>query len=256
MKKNIILTSVFLTLLVTAPVFAQEQNESGFFSRLSYIARTGYSIGGTATLGMPDTIRSIDSYKLTPSFSFGGDLRIELLNNWGIMTGLRIENKAMKADITTKNYRMEMVKGDSKLSGVFTGHVSQEVTEWMFTVPVEAMYTIKEKLVVRAGPYFSLLFYKDFSGIASDGYLRAGSPVGPKIIIGNKEGEWATYDFSDEMRIFQMGINLGFDGEVTHHAGISADLNWGLTGIFKSDFKTVEQTLYPIYGTISVFYKF
>ena len=53
-----------------------------------------------------------------------------------------------------------------------------------------------------------------------------------------------------------MGLALGIDGELTPHFGISADLNWGLTGIFKSDFKTVEQTLYPIYGTVSVFYKF
>jgi hypothetical protein len=37
--------------------------------------------------------------------------------------------------------------------------------------------------------------------------------------------------------------------------GFSFDLSWGLTGIHKSDFKTVEQTLYPIYGTIAVTYK-
>lgn len=37
--------------------------------------------------------------------------------------------------------------------------------------------------------------------------------------------------------------------------GVSADLNWGLTGIFPGDFKTVEQTLYPVYGTIGVFYR-
>lgn len=28
-----------------------------------------------------------------------------------------------------------------------------------------------------------------------------------------------------------------------------------LTGIFPSDFKTVEQALYPVYGTIGVFYR-
>ena len=36
---------------------------------------------------------------------------------------------------------------------------------------------------------------------------------------------------------------------------VSFLLNWGLTGIFPSDFKTVEQTLYPVYGTIGVFYR-
>ena len=37
--------------------------------------------------------------------------------------------------------------------------------------------------------------------------------------------------------------------------GLSFDLSWGLTGIHKSDFKTVEQTLYPIYGTIALTYR-
>jgi hypothetical protein len=37
--------------------------------------------------------------------------------------------------------------------------------------------------------------------------------------------------------------------------GVSADLSWGLTGVFPGSFKTVEQTLYPIYGTIGVFYR-
>ena len=34
-----------------------------------------------------------------------------------------------------------------------------------------------------------------------------------------------------------------------------ADLSWGLTGIFKKDFDTIEQTMFPIYGTIGVIYQ-
>ncbi|MBO4786776.1 MAG: outer membrane beta-barrel protein, partial [Prevotella sp.] len=65
-----------------------------------------------------------------------------------------------------------------------------------------------------------------------------------------------TYDFSDEMRNFQVGIAAGVDWQLYQNFGLSADVNWGLSGIFKSDFKTVEQSLYPVYGTIGVFYKF
>ena len=36
---------------------------------------------------------------------------------------------------------------------------------------------------------------------------------------------------------------------------MDADLNWGLSGFFKSSFKTLDQTLYPIYGTIGIAYK-
>ena len=80
-------------------------------------------------------------------------------------------------------------------------------------------------------------------------------PTGPKILMGNREGEWATYNFDDDMRSLQFGIGLGVDWQLHKRLGVSADLNWGLTGIFPKDFKTVDHTLYPVYGTIGVFYR-
>jgi hypothetical protein len=171
------------------------------------------------------------------------------------MTGLRLENKGMKATVTTKAYFMEVVKGDQKMSGLFTGRVEQEVKQWMLTVPVQATFTLSHRVMLKGGPYVSFLLSKGFSGIASDGYLRKDSPTGPKILMGNREGEWATYDFDNDMRGVQFGVGIGVDWRVYKCLGVSADLNWGLTGIFPSDFKTVEQTLYPVYGTIGVFYR-
>ena len=86
-------------------------------------------------------------------------------------------------------------------------------------------------------------------------YATESARVKDTIIIGNKEGEWATYDFTDDMRNFQVGVGVGLDWYWSKSLGVSAELNWGLTGVFKSDFKTVEQTLYPLYGCVSVFYK-
>lgn len=251
MKKIIMLFAICATLFVSNNATAGNLPEN-----LELKARVGYSIGGTAPLGIPATIRSIDAFRLTPSVMAGFDVNMSLQSGWGVMTGLRFENKAMDAEVTTKGYRMEVVKGDSKINGLFTGHVKQDVTEWMLTLPIMATYDLGQKVTLKAGPYFSLLLSKDFSGIASDGYLRQGDPTGPRINMGNKEGEWATYDFSDDMRNLQMGVAVGVDWLLHPHFGLSADLNWGLTGIFNSDFKTVEQTLYPIYGTIGVFYKF
>jgi hypothetical protein len=126
----------------------------------------------------------------------------------------------------------------------------------MFTLPIEATLALSRKVTLKAGPYFSLLVSKKFDGIAADGYIRQNDPTGPRINMGDKEGEWATYDFSEDMRNLQMGIAAGVDWQLHRNIGLSADVNWGLTGIFKKDFKTVEQTLYPIYGTIGAFYKF
>lgn len=249
MKLKILFTGI-LALLASTLLKANSWDDD-----LQVKARAGYSIGGTAPIGMPETIRSIDAYKLTPSFMFGLDIQKSIGDKWGLLTGLHFENKAMNGDVTTKAYHMEVRKGDSMMEGLFTGKVHQEVTQWMFTLPIQATYGFNDKLQLKAGPYFSLLINKDFSGIASDGYLRQNDPTGPKILMGSKEGEWATYDFSDDMRRFQFGLAVGIDWQFYRNFGLSADLNWGLNGIFKSDFKTVDQTLFPIYATIGLFYR-
>ena len=250
MKKNIA-----YILLVAASLFIGSRAEAVTPDSLQLKARVGYNIGGTTPIPLPETIRSLDSYSLTPSFMAGFDAMLPLNQQWGIMAGLRFENKGMKAEVTTKAYFMEVVKGDQRMAGHFTGHVEQEVKQWMLTVPVQATLTLSRKLMLKGGPYVSFLLDKGFSGIASDGYLRKDTPTGPKILMGNREGEWATYDFDDDMRSVQFGIGIGADWQISKCLGVSADLNWGLTGIFPSDFKTVEQTLYPVYGTIGVFYR-
>ena len=250
MKKNI----AYIILIVTS-LFVGSPAQAVTLDSLQLKARVGYNIGGTSPIPLPETIRSLDSYSLTPSFMVGFDAMLPLTQQWGIMAGLRFENKGMKAAVTTKAYFMEVVKGDQKMAGLFTGHVEQEVKQWMLTVPVQATLKLSDKVMLKGGPYVSFLLNKGFSGIASDGYLRKDSPTGARILMGNKEGEWATYDFGDDMRSLQFGIGIGADWQVHKRIGVSADLNWGLTGIFPGDFKTVEQTLYPIYGTIGVFYR-
>ena len=249
MKKNIAL------LLVASALTFGSHLQAGTLDSLQVKARVGYNIGATTPIPLPETIRSIDSYSLTPSFMIGVDATLPISTKWGLMTGLRFENKGMKTDVTTKAYYMELVRGDQQMAGLFTGHVHQKVTQWMLTIPIQAMFKLSRKVSLKGGPYVSFLTGKGFSGIASDGYLRKDSPTGPKILMGDKEGEWATYEFDDDMRNLQFGIGIGVDWLVYKGLGVSADLNWGLTGIFPSDFKTVEQTLYPVYGTIGVFYR-
>ena len=227
----------------------------GMLESIQLKARVGYNIGGTVPLPLPETIRSIESYSLTPSLMVGLDGMMPLSQKWGVMAGLHFENKGMKAAITTKAYYIEVVKGDQKMAGLYTGHIDQDVKQWMLTVPVMATFQLSRKLMLKGGPYVSFLLNKEFSGIASDGYLRRDNPTGAKILMGDKEGEWATYEFNDNMRSLQLGIGIGADWQVHKRIGVSADLNWGLTGVFPGDFKTLEQTLYPIYGTIGVYYK-
>lgn len=252
MKKTIynIIAIAIVAVLMPAQAVAGD-----FWDSLQVKARVGYNIGGTAPIPLPQTIRSIESYKLTPSFMVGADAEYGFDDNWGLLVGLRVENKAMRGIVKTKAYHMELVRGNSVMDGLFSGKVDQKVTEWMVTLPVEATLNVSRVVKLKLGPYVSYVFSRNFDGIASDGYLRQGTATGPKILIGDKEGEWATYNFSDNMRRFQFGAAFGADFRRGCRWGLSADINWGLTGIFKSDFKTVEQTLYPIYGTIGAFYR-
>ena len=228
---------------------------AGVIDSVDVRLRIGYNFGGTSPLSLPASIRSIDAFRPTLSPCIGAEMTIPVVRGqWSVVGGIRLENKGMDAEVTVRGYRMAMVKGNSQISGLFWGHVSQEVSQWMLTVPMSFQLSISD-FRFRLGPYVSLLVSKEFSGIASDGYLRQGDPTGPKIEIGNKEGEWATYDFSDDMRSLQWGVGIGVDWQMSSRLGLSADLHWGLSCIFQSDFKTVEQTLYPIYGSVGVFWR-
>lgn len=220
----------------------------------TFTARLGYSIGGTAPLPMPATIRGLNSYTLQPNISLGVDATKHFSAKWGALVGLRFENKGMKEDAEVKNYHEAIVRGGEELAGQFTGDVTTKVRQWMFTIPVQAVFSPSRKVDVRFGPYVSVLVSKGFEGYAHNGYLRQGDPTGPKVMLGDDKETRGDYDFDDEMRPLQFGLDLGADWRCYKRLGVYADLSWGLTGVHKSSFKTIEQTLYPIFGTIGVSY--
>jgi hypothetical protein len=113
MKKIYTIVLAFL-LMGLSPAQSVAETPEG----LRVKARAGWSIGGTAPLGVPATIRSIDSYKLTPSFLVGIDAQLPLSDQWGIMAGVRYENKAMNGDVSTKAYHMELRRGESVMEGL------------------------------------------------------------------------------------------------------------------------------------------
>lgn len=226
-----------------------------FFSDLQLSARVGYNIGGTAPLGLPASIRKINTFSCKSNFSVGVDAEKPLSDQWGMMLGLRFENKGMETDATVKKYYMEIVKGGDAMNGYFYGRNYTEVKEWMFTVPVQLAFHPSDGLRLKFGPYLSFLTSKNFSGYAYNGYLRGNNPIGPKVEVGNEDNTRGNYDFPDDMRSLHVGLNLGVDFKFYKNLGVFADLSWGLNGIFKKDFKTVEQTLYPIYGTLGLVYQ-
>jgi len=250
MKKTLIIL-VIAMMLPSLRVMAE-----GLGDGLSLKVKAGYSLGASAPYGMPDAIDGIDAFRLTPSFRAGADATLSLGSQWGVSAGLFVEKKAMDVAVRVKGYHMEMRQGTESIEGVFTGHVVQQISMLMLTLPVCATFAVSPKVELRAGVYGSLLLNKTFSGVASDGYIRRGGPTGPKIIIGDTPETQATYDFSDDLRNLQAGATVGVDWMPLSRLGFSLDLTMGFTSIFKANFKTVEQPLYPIYGTLGVFYRF
>lgn len=224
-------------------------------AHLNYRARLGYNIEGTAPVGMPATIRSLNEYELQPNISLGLDVERPFKGRWGMLAGMHIDNKGMKVDATVKNYHMVMTKGGDELEGYYTGNLVTKVELSMVTLPLQATYHLNDKLRLRLGPDFSYVYTRVFKGYVYGGYLRYIVPTGEKIYIGHDEDSRGTYDFSDHLRRLQMGIDAGIDWQWGQRWGLYADLQWGLTGVHESSFKTIEQTLYPIYGTLGITYR-
>ncbi|MCK9159721.1 MAG: porin family protein [Bacteroidaceae bacterium] len=257
--KNIIL--LILGILVPF-VSAIGQNESSQTlinaekNGWEYEMKFGINIGGASPIPLPESIRSIESYN--PKFNGmieGNATRwIGDSKKWGISAGIRIESKGMHAGATVKSYSTEVVDDGSKVSGYWTGYVNTKYNSILMTVPIMANYKLNDRWNLRAGIYMSYMLDGDFSGYVSDGYLRQGTPTGQKILFTN--GKQGTYNFSDDLRHIQTGIQIGASWLAYKHFRLNGDLEWGLNDIFEKNFKTVSFNMYPIYLNIGFGYKF
>lgn len=236
-------------------VMATGSHAEGLLQDISLRARLGYNLGGTAPVGLPASIRGLNKYTLQPTPIIGLDVTRPLTGRLGVTVGLHVENKGMKIDARVKGYHQEFVRGSEKLAGYFTGDVTTKAAMWMVTIPVQATYELTPNLQLRLGPYFSVLTDRNFTGYAHSGYLRVDDPTGAKIELGDDYATRGDFDFSDDLRHLQWGLGAGVDWTVYRRLGVFAELNWGLSGIHHSGFKTIEQRLYPIFGTFGVTYR-
>ena len=259
MKRILLLISLFFSIGIIHAQRAKDAKETstniikaalkGWHIRLG----AGVSVGGTSPLPLPAEIRAINSYNPTLCMQIEGAVQRKFGRHWGTIVGIRFENKGMKTDASVKNSPMEAVSDDGKgyVNGSWTGKVKTEVNNKYLTFPILATYTFNSRWQMQAGPYFSYLINGDFSGKAYDGYIREGDPTGQKSEVSS-----ASYDFSNDLRRFAWGLQLGGEFKAFSHLSISANLTWGLNGIFSSDFPSVTFALYPIYGTLGFNYLF
>lgn len=266
MKRNRILTVLALLALALLPARATTSSASrgaGADDRQTLLKaalkgvhvelRAGVLIGGTSPLPLPREIRGIESYNPTFCTSFEGAVEKDFERSpWGVKLGVRLETKGMRTRARVKNYHMEMTADDGGyMVGAWTGHVSTKVRNANLTFPILATYDIGTRWTLSAGPYVSWMFDGEFSGSAYDGYLRHVDPTGERVEVTR-----ASYDFSDDLRHFQWGAQVGAQWRAYKHLAVYADLEWGFNNIFPSDFTSVTFALYPIYANVGFTYIF
>lgn len=223
---------------------------------LEYEVNAGINIGGASPLPLSAEIREINSYKPHLNLQIGTSITKWLDKNhkWAVMSGFRLESKGMEANATVKNYGMEIIQDGKKLSGKWTGHVQTKYSTQQLTVPVVAVYQINERWKVNLGPYVAYAFTNSFDGYVYDGYLREGDPTGNKVSFEDESK--ATYDFGDNLRRFQWGVQCGGSWRAFNRLSVNANLTWGVNDIFEGSFKTVSFNMYPIYFNVGFGYLF
>jgi len=244
--KNIVITA--LLALSTTTVASASVLDS-----LRLDARLGYALGGTVPTHMGNEIRGIN--KFIPGFNFivAAEGSYPLSDRWAIHSGLRYELGSRDVDSRVKNYDIEVVRGDESLKGIFNGNVRIKTTQRRITLPIQAQFYLDEHWSLRAGIFMGWLASRKFWGWAYDGYLREGTPVGPKIEMGTEPGDRGDFDFDKNMRHMQWGIDVGADWRFSRRWGAFVELTYGLSGLFKSNFHSV-QTLRPLYGSLGISY--
>ena len=260
MSKMVKSISLFLLLFSVLTVSA-ENDKTGTsicstLKGLEYRIKAGFNIGGTSPLPLPAEIRKINSYRPGMQIAIEGNV-IKWFDGtkWGGLFGVRFENKGMKTDAQVKNYHMVMDSYDpvnpGHMEGAWTGYVKTNVKNSYVTLPFQAIYKVSKRWDIKFGPYISFLTNGDFSGTAYDGYIREGDPTGEKAEVSE-----ATYDFSNDLRTFQWGLDAGGEWRAYKHLSVYADLTWGLNSIFKKDFESISFNMYNVYLNFGFGYVF
>ena len=224
------------------------------FDDLRFDARVGYELGGTVPTHVDNKIRHLNSYNPGFNFTIAAEASYPFSERWAIHSGLRFELGSMDVDARVKNYDIEVVRGEESLDGIFNGNVRINSAQRRITLPIQAAFAINEQWRLRGGVFMGWLTNRRFWGWAYDGYLREGTPVGAKIEMGREPGDRGDFDFDQNMRHMQWGLDVGADWQFSRRWGLFAELTYGFSGLFKSDFHSV-QPLRPMYGTLGISYR-
>ena len=254
-----------ISLLLIASLFilvgnAQASNKGAFKSffteNIDYEVNAQFAIGGSMPTNFPQEIRKIESFN--PGLQLGLGLQATKWlcddQDWGVRLGARFQAKGMKTEARVKNYFTEVIMDNASIKGYYTGLVNTEVKNTYVVIPISVVKSISDRWNIYGGLNVSLLIDNSFTGYVSDGYLRKDVPTGEKHIF---EGEGrGPYDFSNDLRTFQWGAQIGGEYALKRNFNIFANLDYDFNNVFKSDFTAITFSMHNIYLNIGFGYKF
>lgn len=210
----------------------------------------GFSIGASSPLSFPSEIRKIECY--APGFlpRIGVETVYRLNEKWGIAGQIALEYKGFEVKNRVKSLYTEMEMKEEKYVGNFTGQNSTEINNLYLSLPISTTYFFSDNWQAQAGMYISFLANSHFSGSASDGYIRRGSPIGEKT-----EVDLATFDFSDKQNKIDYGLVVAGERKIFSKVALRGQLAWGLRTLFPTDFTGISFKMYNIYGTVGLSYQ-
>ncbi|MDL2289818.1 PorT family protein [Paludibacteraceae bacterium OttesenSCG-928-F17] len=222
---------------------------------IEYRVKAGIALGGTAPIPIPLEIQEINNFNPLVNSSLEVEFMKTISDDGGLSIGLRLESKGMETNASVKNYNMKMVSDDGgEIAGVWTGMVNTRVSLTYLTLPILAVWKPSQRWDIKLGPYMSYRLYGTFSGSAYDGYLRVGSPIGEKREF--RDDKEAIYNFSEDLRRMNFGVQLGADWRAFTHLLVGLDLTWGFNSILKKDFDVITFKMYPIFLRLNFAYSF
>ncbi len=250
-------TLILINLLFTAYFSNAQTSQSNNYlqsNKLDVELRAGVVIGGISPIPLPVEIREILKY--SPEFNgmFEAQISKWFSDKIGFSSGIRLENKGMETSARVKSYQTKIVNQGDQIKGYWTGKVTTISKISYLTIPLLINMQVYKRWRIQAGGYFSYNMTGKFLGQVSNGYLRENTPIGQKIEFKNEQ--YATYDFSDELRKIAYGFQLSGQWKAINNLHILMQFTWGLNDIFKSDFETISFGMYPIYISLGASYQF
>lgn len=233
--------------IILLPLLTKEASAKDY----EFAIKAGMNLGGTSPMGLPAEIREIITYSPTFSFSLEGNVKRNITDKWGVISGVRFDIKGMSTDSRVKNYQIVLQDSGETIEGIFTGDVETKVSNSYITVPLLASYNLTDRWALKLGGFVAFAISTEFSGTARNGYMHEGSPIGDKI-----EGVNATYNFSNDVRTTDAGVEVGVDFKAFKHLIVSGDLTWGLIPIFDDEFTALSFNMYNVYMNLAFGYQF